>query len=103
MNMNKLLPILLIVCLAIIPELCFAYDRDSYEGYIPRSGGSGKSSWIGGALSAIIFFLAWAYAAFWLFVTMIDNKVPAWIALAIVFVGSIWALTFLRDSGIITL
>ena len=102
--MNKILPIILVVMFLLFPELLLGYDdRDAWEGSSSRLGGGGKSSWVGGVLGSMIFFLAWAYAAFWLFATMIDNKVPAWIALAIVFFGSIWAATFLRDSGILTL
>ncbi|MBL6701228.1 MAG: hypothetical protein ISP96_05125 [Gammaproteobacteria bacterium] len=55
--MNKLLPILLVVGLAIIPELSFAYDRDSYEGYSSRTGGGGGIS-----LGVIIMFLAFLFA-----------------------------------------
>ena len=56
--MNKLLPILLVVGLAIIPELSFTYDRDSYEGFSSRTGGSGGASFIG-IIIFIIFLVAY--------------------------------------------
>lgn len=59
--MNKLLPLLLVAAFILIPDLSFAYDRDSYESYIPRSGGGSGNSGIFGTIFGFVFIIIISY------------------------------------------
>jgi hypothetical protein len=104
--MNKILPIILVIIFSQFPEVSLGYDDRDSSDCIPRIGqgcANGEPGFFARVFGLLLFIAIFLGGLWMLVLAMGKMRVPWWIAWPVIFVAPIWALTFLRDSGILTL